>query len=112
MSDDYVEYTWHAPTARFIGRPMLEKVDKNSEHIYPMWVWNTLGGKAECIDPMIMTSAKVIAYSMLDLFTCKDLLHKAKEEFFERTGGGIGGSKWLAPLIEPNNPVPVKLSVA
>ena len=27
-SDDYVEYTWHAPTARFyIGRPMLNAPD-------------------------------------------------------------------------------------
>ncbi len=108
MSDDYVEYTWHAPTARFfIGRPMLEKVDKDSENIYPMWVWNAIGGKRECIDPMILTSAKVVAYSMLDLFTVPDLLRLAREEFYERTGGGIGGTKWLAPLMPAGNPAPV-----
>lgn len=99
-TDDYVEYTWHAPTVRlYIGRCMVEQ-PKESEHVLPMWVWNALGGKRECIDPTIMAAARTISYTMIDLFTRPESLAAARSEFIERTGGGVGGSKWLAPLFD------------
>jgi aminobenzoyl-glutamate utilization protein B len=32
---------------------------------------------------------------------------EAKAEFRERTGGGIGGSKWVGPLLPKNFPAPI-----
>ena len=108
MSDDYVEYTWHAPTVRlFIGRCMVERPDDAPEHVLPMWVWNAMGGKRECIDPTIFSAARTIGYTVLDLMACPDELARAKEEFAERTGGGIGGSRWIAPLMPVGAPAPV-----
>ena len=108
MSDDYVEYTWHAPTVRlFIGRCMVERPDDAPEHVLPMWVWNAMGGKRECIDPTIFSAARTIGYTVLDLMACPDELARAKAEFAERTGGGIGGSRWIAPLMPAGAPAPV-----
>ena len=85
MSDDYVEYTWHAPTVRlFIGRCMVERPDDAPEHVLPMWVWNAMGGKRECIDPTIFSAARTIGYTVLDLMACPDELARAKAEFAER----------------------------
>ncbi|MDQ7249227.1 amidohydrolase [Dongia sedimenti] len=96
-SDDYTEYCWHAPTARFyIGRPMLKA--PRGFH-YPDWVLNALGGIPACIDPMIETAAKTIAGSICDLLTRPELLSAAKAEFTERTGGGVGGSNWISPQL-------------
>ena len=108
MSDDYVEYTWHAPTVRlFIGRCMVERPGDAPEHVLPMWVWTAMGGKRECIDPTIFSAARTIGYTVLDLMTCPDELAQAKAEFAERTGGGIGGSRWIAPLMPAGAPAPV-----
>src|SRR5204863_366545 len=42
-SDDYVEYTWHAPTVRlFTGRPTLRPPTPGYQ--YPAWARNALGG--------------------------------------------------------------------
>ena len=42
-SDDYVEYTWHAPTVRlFTGRPQLKPPHAGYE--YPTWAYNAMGG--------------------------------------------------------------------
>lgn len=76
MSDDYVEYTWHAPTVRlFIGRCMVERPDDAPEHVLPMWVWNAMGGKRECIDPTIFSAARTIGYTVLDLMACRTNSH-------------------------------------
>jgi aminobenzoyl-glutamate utilization protein B len=96
-SDDYTEYCWHCPTARFyIGRPMLKA--PRGFH-YPDWALNALGGIASCIDPMIDVAAKTIGTTIIDLMTNPDLLAAAKAEFDERTGGGIRGSRWIAPQL-------------
>jgi aminobenzoyl-glutamate utilization protein B len=96
-SDDYTEYCWHAPTVRiYIGRPML-KAPKGFG--YPAWAMNALGGIRSCIDPMIVTAGKTIAGTIVDLMTRPELLKSAQDEFKERTGGGIGGKHWVAPLL-------------
>lgn len=103
-SDDYPDYTWHCPTVRLIvARPMLSAP---KGYTYPDWVPNALGGIPATIDPMIQTSAKTIGATLLDLFIRPDLLQAAKAEFVERTGGGIGGTKWMAPLLPKDFKVP------
>jgi len=103
-SDDYTEYCWNAPTVRFyIGRPMLKAAPGVN---YPDWVMNALGGIRSCIDPMIRTASKTIGGTIIDLMTRPDLLAAAKDEWRERTGGGIGGSKWMAPMLPKDFRVP------
>jgi aminobenzoyl-glutamate utilization protein B len=74
---------------------------------YPSWVWNALGGFPPAIDPTIVTAARTIAGSLLDLLTLPQAMEAARAEFQERTGGGRGGSKWLAPLLPPDFPAPI-----
>ena len=102
-SDDYTEMCWHAPTARlYVGRPMLEAPPGFR---YPDWAMNALGGIRACIDPMILTASKTIGATMVELLMSPELLEKAKAEFVERTGGGIGGADWLAPLCDYEPPI-------
>ena len=56
-------------------------------------------GERSTIDPAILTGAKVIAGCLIDLLTKPEILAKAKEEFNERTDGGVGGSRWVPPLL-------------
>jgi len=103
-SDDYTEYCWHAPTVRlYIARPAM-KAPKPG-YRYPDWVMNALGGMRETIDPMIDRAAKTIGCTVLDLMQNRDLLSAAKKEFEARTGGGIGGSRWQAPLCDYEPPI-------
>jgi aminobenzoyl-glutamate utilization protein B len=95
-SDDYTDMSWHAPTARFyVGRAALKAP---AGFHYPDWVMNALGGIPETIDPTITTAAKTIAGTILELLTDTAILARAKAEFIDRTGGGIGGDRWLKPL--------------
>lgn len=105
-SDDYTDYTWHCPTARLIvGRATLQA--PKPDYQYPAWVWNALGGHPATIDPTIFSAARAIAGSILDLLTRPDELAKAKAEFAERTGGGIGGKRWVGPLLPKEFPAPI-----
>ena len=82
-SDDYVEMTWYAPTARFyIARPTLAV--QPGRPGYPAWVMNALGGIPETIDPMIEVAAKVVAGTMLDLLRSPETLARAAEEHRRR----------------------------
>jgi aminobenzoyl-glutamate utilization protein B len=103
-SDDYTEYCWHAPTARlYVGRPTLAPRADGLGH--PAWVMNALGGLPPCIDPMTAVAAKTIALTVLDLLQQPERLAAARAEFVTRTGGGIGGEKWLAPLCDYPPPI-------
>jgi len=103
-SDDYTEYCWHAPTVRlYIGRPTLATPPSGQK--YPPWAMNALGGIRETIDPMIFCASKTIGCTIVDLLTGPEILTKAKEEFEQRTGGGIGGKDWIAPLCDYEPPI-------
>lgn len=103
-SDDYTELCWHAPTVRlYVGRPTLAPRPDGQGH--PAWAMNALGGLAPCIDPMIETAAKTLALTIVDLLSQPALLAAARAEFVERTGGGIGGTRWLAPLCDYEPPI-------
>ncbi len=107
-SDDYVDYTWHAPTVRlFTGRPRLKA--PNSSYEYPAWTYNAIGGLPAAVDPGLFTAGKTIAGTFLDLVTQPELLKQAQDEFNERTGGGIGGSEWVAPLLPKGFAPPVDM---
>lgn len=102
-SDDYTDMTWHAPTARFyVARPALKAV---AGRAYPAWVMNALGGIPATIDPMVQTAAKVLAVSALRLLQDKAARDAAMAEFVRRTGGGVGGSHWVAPLCDYPPPI-------
>ena len=62
----------------------------------------------EIVDPGMFLAGKTIAGTILDLLTAPGELEKATAEFNERTGGGVGGSKWVAPLLPPDFKPPVK----
>jgi aminobenzoyl-glutamate utilization protein B len=102
-SDDYTDMSWHAPTARFyIARPALKAPPG---YTYPVWVANALGGIRATIDPTVLCAAKIIAVSALGLLQDDHLRATAKREFIDRTGGGIGGSKWIPPLCDYAAPI-------
>lgn len=104
-ADDYVDYTWHAPTVRlYVGRPTLKAPPG---YRYPEWTRYAMGGMPACIDPMWLTAGKVIGATIVDLLTDGTSLAKAQAEFRERTGGGIGGERWVAPLLPADFEPPV-----
>ena len=85
-SDDYVEMSWYAPTARFyIARPMLRP--PASGRPYPAWVANALGGIPETIDPTVLCAARTISGTLLDLLRSPEVLEQARREHEERTAG-------------------------
>jgi aminobenzoyl-glutamate utilization protein B len=107
-SDDYTDYTWHAPTVRvFTGRPVLRPPHAGWD--CPAWAYNAMGGRPEIVDPGMFLAAKTIAGTTLDLLTVPDELAKARAEFEERTGGGVGGSRWVAPLLPREFQPPIDL---
>ena len=103
-SDDYTEYCWHAPTVRlYIARPAL--ASPQAGYKYPAWVMNALGGIRETIDPMIDCAAKTIGCTIIDLLVDDKMLAAAQQEFVQRSGGGIGGKNWQAPLCDYDAPI-------
>ena len=66
-----------------------------------------MGGVPACIDPMWSKAAQVIAVTVLDLMTKPEALEAAQAEFRERTGGGVGGTKWVAPLLPSDFKAPI-----
>jgi len=103
-ADDYVEYMWHAPTVRLLtARPRLRP--PSAGYQYPAWTYLAMGGRPEIMDPGMFVGGQTIAATLLDLATQEDELAKAKAEFVERTGGGVGGSNWVGPLL-PKDIVP------
>jgi aminobenzoyl-glutamate utilization protein B len=107
-SDDYVDYTWHAPTVRLhTARPWLKPPAPG--YTYPAWARNALGGVPACIDPGMFVAGKTIAATLVALYTTPEELDKAQAEFRQRTGGGVGGSKWVAPLLPKDFTPPVHL---
>jgi aminobenzoyl-glutamate utilization protein B len=107
-SDDYVEYTWHAPTVRlYTARPTLRPTPACPA--YPAWTYNALGGVAAVVDPGLFLAGQTLALTLLDLILQPEELEQARAEFVERTGGGVGGSKWVAPLLPADFAPPVDL---
>jgi aminobenzoyl-glutamate utilization protein B len=106
-SDDYTEYCWHAPTVRLtVGRPVL--APPRPGYAYPDWVLNALGGLKPTIEPMLDVAGQTIGMTIVDLLSDGHSLAAAQAEFRERTGGGKGGSRWIAPLCDYPPPIHFK----
>ena len=105
-SDDYVDYTWHTPTVRFYnGRAVLKAPRPGYQ--YPAWVHCALGGYPATIDPTVINAGRAVAATIVDLLANPAEIARARAEFEERTGGGIGGSKWVAPLLPADFEAPI-----
>lgn len=106
-ADDYVEFCWHAPTVRLLaGRPRLRLSGGRQN---PTWTYNALGGLPAAVDPGLFVAARTMALTLLDLATQPETLAAAQAEFRQRTGGGIGGTGWVAPLLPADFEPPVDL---
>lgn len=102
-SDDYTDMTWFAPTVRmYIGRAALKAP---AGFTYPDWAMNALGGMPATIDPTIECAARTIGATIVDLLTDPAALAAARDEFDERTGGGVGGTAWMPPLCDYPPPI-------
>ena len=107
-SDDYVDYQWTAPSTRLnTANAVLRNPDPDKP--LPPWTRLAMNGYSPCVDPGIVTAAKTIGATIVDLLTHPGDLAQAKEEFNERTGGGVGGSKWVAPLLPRDFYPPIDL---
>jgi len=90
-SDDYVDYTWHAPTVR-LHTARLALRPPSPSYTYPMWTRNALGGIPSAIDPGIFVAGKTIGATLVDLLTRPEDLARATAEFNERTGEASGAA--------------------
>jgi hypothetical protein len=77
---------------------------------------STSQAEAVIVAPMLVRQPKLPLFGRpcsvvrrLDLLTDPALLKAAQDEFRERTGGGIGGTKWVAPLLPKDFAPPVDL---
>ena len=59
----------------------------------------------QTIDPMVDVAARVLARGALRVVTDGALRDRAWAEFEARTGGGVGGSDWIAPWCDYPAPV-------
>lgn len=91
----------------YIGRCALAADPDGAR--YPAWVSNAIGGHPPCIDPTVRTAARTVGLTFVDLLTRPDLLAAARAEFEERTGGGIGGTAWIPPLLGADFEAPTGL---
>jgi len=107
-ADDYVEYSWHCPTVRLLAaRPRLRAPSPG--YAYPNWAYLALGGLPAAVDPGMFVAARTMALTMVDLATKPVALETAQAEFRERTGGGVGGTDWVGPLLPADFDPPVDL---
>jgi aminobenzoyl-glutamate utilization protein B len=107
-ADDYVEFCWHAPTVRLlVGRPRLRPPSPG--YAYPNWAYNALSGLPAAMDPGLFVAAKTMALTLVDLASLPGALDAAQAEFRERTGGGVGSTNWVGPLLPADFVPPVDL---
>jgi aminobenzoyl-glutamate utilization protein B len=105
-SDDYVEYTWHAPSVRlYTARPMIREQPDRWAH----WGSVAMTGYPPTMDPTWIVAGKTMAATLADLLSQPEILSEAKREFDERTGGGIGGENWIGPLLPQDFKPPINL---
>ncbi len=107
-SDDAMEYSWYAPMTKLMTSYAVLK-PPTPGYVYPAWTRNAIGGIRATIDPSIFVAAKVVGASLVELLIDSDKLRECQEEFEERTGGGVGGRKWIGPLLPPGTAPPVDL---
>jgi aminobenzoyl-glutamate utilization protein B len=99
---------WHwQRLAQLAARPRLRPASKG--HACPSWAYNAPGGLPAAVDPGLFVAAKAMALTLVDLATQPATLSAAQAEFRERTGGGVGGTQWVARLLPRDFVPPVDL---
>lgn len=100
-ADDVNEFCWHAPTARIYVTHGLRTAHT------PNWA-RAAFCRGETAWPTVLTAARAVAFSVLDLMTDTEALSRAKEEFDHRVekGGRLG------PLIPEGTRPPIEPDVA
>ena len=66
---------------------------------------NALGGIPETIDPMVVCASQDHRALDARLMQNAERGTAARKEFDERTGGGVGGTNWIAPLCDYEPPI-------
>jgi len=107
-SDDYVEYQWTAPSTRLYTANATLRLP-TTDYVYPPWARYAMNGFGACVDPGMTVAAKTIGATIVELITHPEELERAEAEFNERTGGGVGGSRWVAPLLPRDFYPPIDL---
>lgn len=97
-ADDVTEFCWHAPTARIYVAYGLRAGR------LPNWAGAALAGTSAA-HATVMTAARAVAYSALDLVLSPSELAEAQAEFRQRTSAGM-----IPPLLPPEARPPVELS--
>jgi aminobenzoyl-glutamate utilization protein B len=67
------------------------------------------GGLPAAMDPGLFVAAKTMALTLVDLASLPGALEAAQAEFRDRTGGGVGGTDWVGPLLPADFVPPVDL---
>ena len=57
---------------------------------------------------LALTAARAIGASMVEMLSDPKAMEEARVEFNERTGGGMGGSRWVAPLLPKDFEAPIR----
>ena len=58
-----------------------------------------------CVGRMVTCASKTVALTALRLLEDNAARAAAMDEFVARTGGGVGGSNWIAPLCDYDPPI-------
>lgn len=94
-ADDYTEYSWHCPTARFFtARPFLHQLGSQFWH----WANNSFNGLPAAMDPAWARAGEVSACSVLEYATDADLRARAAAEYERRVDGAAEDLR--APLLD------------
>ena len=103
-----IQYAWRSP-ALDIQQQIYAVLERKARQVAQMtscrtsvsWVTKTRVGLTNhtmmdltCAN-MEFVGAKTIAATLLDLLTEPTLLQQAQDELRDRTGGGVGGTKWV-----------------
>jgi aminobenzoyl-glutamate utilization protein B len=91
-ADDFTEFSWIAPTHRVYVTYNMVK---------PSPSWSTAAFASMNVGHQaVLTAAKLIACTLLDLFTNPSLLKEAQKEFIERTSE----NKWTSLIPQHQKP--------
>jgi aminobenzoyl-glutamate utilization protein B len=103
-ADDYTEYTWHAPTARFYtAKPLLKASGEDMNH----WANNAMNGLPAALDPTWSYAAKVIAVSALRVLDDPALRSAVTGEYRRRLAAAP--ERFRRPLLPADFAPPVDL---
>ena len=103
-ADDYHEFSWHAPSAWLHVAYGYRVPPEMGEFEVPSWSTAALA-KTGIAHTSVLTAAKTLAASAVELLATPEELAKARHEYRERTKDGI-----MPVALPPNQPPPIDLT--